>query len=73
MKKIKNKNRLKKTQERNKKRKLKEKQRREDFYKVKLARKAEKTKENKAENETFKMQREIQKIQNRGTQIKKGD
>ena len=71
MKKIKNKNRLKKTQERNKKRKLK--QRREDFYKVKLARKAEKTKENKAENETFKMQREIQKIQNRGTQIKKGD
>tara|TARA_R100000008_G_scaffold86104_1_gene77918 strand:- start:2268 stop:2489 length:222 start_codon:yes stop_codon:yes gene_type:complete len=71
MKKIKNKNKLKKTQERKRKRKLKEKERQKQFHLIKLKRKADRVEEKRAENETFKMQREINKIVNKTNQIKK--
>ena len=53
---------------RQEKRKLKEKQRGKAFQKVKLKRKAEKVEENRAKNETFKMEKEIQKIRNKEAQ-----
>ena len=48
--------------------KKRKKQRAKAFQKVKLKRKAEKVEENRAKNETFKMEKEIQKIRNKEAQ-----
>jgi len=73
MKKIKNKKQHLKNQKRKNRQAVKAKERVERFSKIKLKRKAKRDEDKRAENETAKMQREIEKIQNRGTQIRKED
>tara|TARA_R100001244_G_C5134174_1_gene126489 strand:+ start:312 stop:539 length:228 start_codon:yes stop_codon:yes gene_type:complete len=68
MKKIKNKKKQEANQKRQQKRRLKEKQRIKDFRQVKLRRRAERAEEKRAENETAKMQKEIDKITNKEAQ-----
>jgi len=58
------------TQSRNKKRSELEKRRQKKYAKVKLQRKGERVKENRAKRELAAMEREIEKIQNAETQIR---
>tara|TARA_R100001244_G_scaffold120025_2_gene89610 strand:+ start:568 stop:801 length:234 start_codon:yes stop_codon:yes gene_type:complete len=66
----KNKSKDKRTQNRNRKRSISEKNRRKKYAKVKLGRKAERVKENRAKRELAAMEREVEKIQNKATQIR---
>jgi len=68
MKKIKNKKKQEANQKRQQKRRLKEQQRIKDFRRIKLKRRAERVEEKRAENETAKMEREINKIKNKEAQ-----
>ena len=57
-------------QSRNKKRSELEKSRQKKYAKVKLRRKDERVKENRAKRELAAMEREVEKIQNAATQIR---